>query len=94
MLLSSDFYVQYPGFVQDFIFNILALPPQPDSSKYVEQQLRYFIRSYKPVYDSSQLIHRDLGQVQAEIAKGLKFTKHYFPQYDVPQKVLHVYRSI
>src|SRR3989337_2419376 len=31
----QQLHQKYPGFLQDFIFNILALPAQPDSSKAV-----------------------------------------------------------
>src|SRR3954447_9293182 len=43
---------KYPGFLRDFIYNILALPPHPDSSITVETQLVSFLRSYAPLKDS------------------------------------------
>ncbi|HEX8460906.1 MAG TPA: hypothetical protein VF623_05735 [Segetibacter sp.] len=79
---------KYPGFLQDFIFNILALPPQPDSTQMVEKQIANFVNSYKTIKDSADVIFADLSDVQTEVATGLKFVKHYFPDYKVPVKLI------
>jgi hypothetical protein len=84
----QQLYQKYPGFLQDFIFNILALPPQPDSSKVVERQISYFINSYKPLKDSAAVIFKDVSDIQAEVTTGLKFVKHYFPTYKIPAKLI------
>jgi len=78
----------YPGFLQDFIFNILALPPHPDSSQMVEKQLASFINSYRSLKDSTNVIFTDLDKTRDEVAKGLKFVKHYFPGYKAPSKLI------
>jgi hypothetical protein len=79
---------KYPGFFQDFIFNILALPPQPDSSAVVNLQVGYFIRSYKPLKDSADNVFRDFNNTYNEVKKGLQFVKYYFPEYQLPTKLL------
>lgn len=79
---------KYPGFLQDFLFNILALPPRADSSKAVEQQVKYFISSYKPSKDSADKIFADVKTTEKEVRKGLQFVKYYFPAYKLPAKLI------
>jgi hypothetical protein len=79
---------KYPGFLQDFLFKILALPPQPDSSKIVERLINQYIQSYKPIHDSAENVFADMGPVQQEIAKGLQFVKYYYPEYKLPTKLV------
>lgn len=79
---------KYPGFVQDFVFNILALPAQPDSALAVVNGIRSFINSYKPVSDSANKIFSDFGQVEENVKKGLQHVKYYFPNYKLPVRLL------
>src|SRR5438270_6269090 len=57
---------KYPSFLQDFVFNILALPPQPDSSAVVEKEVRTFIRSYSPLKASAERPFSDMSNTQKE----------------------------
>ena len=84
----QQLHQKYPGFLQDFVFNILALPPQPDSSKVVEQQIVSFIKSYKPLKDSSDKLFAELGNTEKEVRRGLQFVKYYFPAYKLPGKLI------
>lgn len=79
---------KYPGFLQDFLFNILALPAPPDSNEVVKREVVSFLRSYKPVADSAVQVFKDFTAVTKEIEEGLKHVKYYFPQYKIPQKVI------
>lgn len=79
---------KYPGFLQDFIFNILALPPQPDSAKAVKEQLVSFVQSYKSVKDTSDKVFLDLANTEKEVRRGLQFVKYYFPAYKLPVKLI------
>lgn len=79
---------KYPSFLQDFIFNILALPPQPDSSAVVEREVRAFIRSYIPLKTSADKLFTDMSRLQKEVSKGLQFVKYYFPTYKLPTKFI------
>jgi hypothetical protein len=79
---------KYPAFVQDFVFNILALPAQPDSATAVEAGIKSFISSYKSLKDSCDKIFSDFTDIKQDIDRGLKFVKHYFPSYKVPTKVI------
>lgn len=79
---------KYPGFLRDFIFNILALPPQLDSTKAVEQQIVSFLSSYKPLKESAGRVFSDLKDINKQVEKGLQFVKYYFPSYKVPDKLI------
>lgn len=84
----QQLHEKYPGFLRDFIFNILALPPQPDSAKAVEQQVISFIRSYKTLKDSSDKVFSNTADIKKDIQRGLQFVKYYFPAYKLPNKVI------
>lgn len=84
----QELHQKYPGFMQDFIFNILALPPQPDSNKVVEKQIKSYVSTYRPLKDSAELIFSDFSTVQKEITKGFSFVKYYFPEYQLPKKLI------
>jgi len=79
---------KYPGFLQDFVFNILGLPSQPDSAAAVQRDVAAFISSYRPVKDDADKIFASMDQVQKEVKKGLQFVKYYFPAYRVPKKII------
>lgn len=76
---------KYPQFLNDYLYNILMLPPVQDS---VMKKVRSFISDYKPVYDSVQKEFPSFDRQQQQILKGLQFVKYYFPQYKAPEKVI------
>lgn len=76
---------KYPAFLNDYLYNILALPPQKDS---MLPMLTSFIREYRPVYDAAQHSFRDLLPVTRELRQGLQFLKYYFPRYKAPEKMI------
>lgn len=79
---------KYPVFLQDFIFNILALPPQPDSSQAVQRGVLLFIQSYKSIKDDGNKTFASMEDVQSEVKKGMQFVKYYFPEYKLPGKII------
>ena len=79
---------KYPGFLRDFVFNILALPPQPDSTKSVEQQIAFFLHSYQPLKDSADIIFSNTSNIEREVKRGLQFVKFYFPAYKLPNQLI------
>lgn len=81
-------YKKYPGFLQDFIFNILALPAHPDSTQAVENGVRSFIASYHGLSDTANKRVGDLSKTEKDIKRGLQFVKHYFPDYRIPNKII------
>lgn len=84
----QQLHEKYPGFLRDFIFNILALPPQPDSANAVQQQTLTFLRSYRPLKDSADKVFTNLAEVNQQVKRGLQFVKYYFPAYKIPNKLI------
>ena len=84
----QQLHEKYPGFLQDFLFNLLALPPQPDSNQIVKLLIKQYIHSYRPIHDSAENVFTDLRGVQQEIARGLQFVKYYYPEYKLPTKLV------
>lgn len=77
--------LKYPSFLMDYMYNILALSPPVDSAA---QRLKQFIHDYKPVYDTSQVVFPDLNKTKEEIKQGFQFVKFYFPEYQLPKKLI------
>lgn len=76
---------KYPAFMQDYIFNILTQPSHPDS---IKKDIQLFLSSYRSLYDSSKLIFSNIDKEAAIVKRGLQFTKHYFPKYQAPAKLI------
>ncbi|HRH50980.1 MAG TPA: hypothetical protein PLP23_19675 [Panacibacter sp.] len=81
----TELQKKYPSFLNDFLYNILAVPPQPDSAA---QKVKMFLHDYKPIYDSSQLLFANTDKMQKEIERGLQFVQYYFPKYTIPEHVI------
>jgi len=79
---------KYPYFLQDYIYNILGLPAQPDSLMAIENGVRSFISSYKQLKEEADREFDDLPAIAKQVEEGLKYVKHYFPRYPLPAKVL------
>lgn len=76
---------KYPLFLNDYLYNILMLPPMQDS---VVHKVKMFLHDYKPVFDSVEQKFPSLNKQKEEIQRGLQFVKYYFPQYKVPEQVI------
>jgi len=76
---------KYPTFINDYLYNIMALPPQPDS---VTAGLKLFLHDYRYMYDSSQLLFNSFDGQLGQIHKALQFVKYYFPDYKIPSQVI------
>ena len=81
---------RYPHFTSDFIFNILGLDENKVLIKGTDEQeaLSTFIRDYKPMKDSVDLLFGDFGKQAKEIKKALQFVKYYFPKYPLPKAII------
>ncbi|NCI47520.1 gliding motility lipoprotein GldB [Sediminibacterium soli] len=75
-------YQKYPGFTQDFLFNILGV--SPDSAR----DIKLFLRSYRDMYADSRKLFGDFAPIAAEIRKGMQFVKYYFPEYKLPVRLI------
>lgn len=74
---------KYPGFAQDFLFNILGT--SPDSA---HKDVPAFIRSYREMYQSSASKFEDFTAIEKEIRTGLQFVRFYFPAYKLPSRLV------
>ena len=79
---------KYPGFLGDYLQNILGLPPVTDTSQATIDAMRKFLSDYRPVKDSADKIYSDLDPVKQDIIQALKYVKYFFPKYQVPVKLI------
>jgi hypothetical protein len=76
---------KYPGFLQDFMNNILGIQPADSQFAYA---LKKFLADFKPVKQSSDQQFRDFSRYSNEVKTMLQYTKHYFPEYALPEKLI------
>jgi hypothetical protein len=81
---------KYPDFLPDFIYNILGLdldslliPGHPQAAA-----IRMFIHDYMPMKDSADLQYKNFSNQSQAIKKALQYVKYYFPDYQIPQKII------
>ncbi len=76
---------KYPSFLNDFLYNIMGLPPVKDS---VRNALPFYLAAYQPIEDSVKahypLIEKQIPLVQ----EGLKYVHYYFPEYALPKNLI------
>lgn len=76
---------KYPQFINDYLFNLLAVPPGKDSTM---AKVKLFIHDYKPVYDTVIAKYPSIAQTAQEVTQALRFVKYYFPKYKLPQSMV------
>lgn len=76
---------KYGAFLNDYLYNIMVLPPQPDS---VAKKIKMFLHDYHFVYDTAQKYFDDFGDAFKEIKNGLQYVQYYFPEYKAPANVI------
>lgn len=76
---------KYPSFINDYLYNIMALPPQPDT---VAVGLKLFIRDYTKVYDTAQARAQQFDEQMLQVKRGLQFVKYYFPDHQIPTQII------
>lgn len=82
----SNLQTKYTSFLNDYLYNIMILPPHPDT---VAQKIKMFLHDYRFVYDTAQNKFSDFDDhAFSEIKKGLQYVKYYFPQYEMPANVI------
>lgn len=76
---------KYPSFLTDFLYNILAVTPQPDSAV---TKVKMFLNDYRLIYDSAQQNFASMEETKKQITRGFQFVKYYFPEYKLPQHII------
>ncbi len=76
---------QYGSFLNDYLYNIMVLPPQPDS---VAQKIKMFLHEYNYVYSSTEKQFSSFDKEFKQIKNGLQYVKYYFPDYKTPANVI------
>ncbi len=78
---------KYPGFLNDFLYNIMALPPQEDS---LVKGLKLFLHdpNYIRIHDSVNIQFANFEPYRKAVEKGLQYTKYYFPAYKLPKQII------
>ncbi|OYU57296.1 MAG: hypothetical protein CFE25_02210 [Chitinophagaceae bacterium BSSC1] len=73
----------YPGFAKDFLFNIMGTTPTT-----AVNDIKSFSNSYRLMYDSAKQHFANLQPVSDQVEMGLKYVKHYFPNYKLPTNLV------
>jgi hypothetical protein len=74
---------KYPGFTQDFLYNILATSPETAMA-----DVPQFIDAYQSLYKQTTIKYASLAKQEAAIKQGLRYVKYYFPDYKLPTKLI------
>lgn len=80
-------YALYPSFAENYFSTILNTNPswgRDTASSYIKG----FIKAYRKLYDTSQLIFADFSSYEKEIKKTLQYLKYYFPTYHAPANII------
>ena len=78
---------RYPSFGENFITTILGADPKWKEDS-ITAYVRGFVKAFKNVYNSSQVLFKDFTPYEKEIKKGLQFVKYYFPSYVAPKRII------
>ena len=79
---------EFPDFTGDFVNNILGAGPLSDTSRVAFAAAREFLVSYLGIRDSLKSKYQRLDWLERELRQGFRYIKYYFPQYQLPQKVV------
>lgn len=76
---------QYGSFMNDYLYNIMVLTPNPDS---IPLKIKMFLHDYTYVYNAAEKKFGDFKEPFNQIKKGLQYVKYYFPEYKTPANVI------
>jgi hypothetical protein len=79
---------KYPVFLPDFVQKVLGLPQLDQNQPETISLLKKFLGDYRPIKDSADKVFKNVDDLTASITEGLKYVKHYFPQYKQPEKLI------
>ena len=75
---------KYPGFIQDFLFNIIGTSPDKAMN-----ELPRFLRTYQAWLVAAKS-DKVLEPYFLQVREGCKFVKYYFPRYALPKKLITI----
>jgi hypothetical protein len=73
-------------FMRDYIYKILALE-NTDTSKW-GSVIKRFYADYKPIFDSTLLLDKEIDQAKQKLETSLRYVKYYFPHYKLPEQFI------
>lgn len=76
---------KYPGFLNDFLANILGIQPGEPQAGAI---LKKFITDFRPVKDAADKQYKDFSAHSREVEQMLRYVKHYFPSYQAPATLI------
>ncbi len=78
---------KYKGFGGNFFGRILNADPRWGDDT-MQNYVKGFVRAYRYIYDSSQLLYKDFTPYEKQIKQGLKYVHYYFPGYKIPHYLI------
>lgn len=78
---------QYPDFYNDFMQQILGVNGF-DTSRNTLLVTREFLRGYRPIFDSLQLLYKKTDWLQKDLQHAFQYVKYYFPKYNSGKAIL------
>jgi hypothetical protein len=76
---------KYPGFLNDFLVNILGIPQGDPQAGMI---IKKFIIDFRPVKENADKQFSNFKAYNEELIQMLKHVKYYFPSYPLPAKVI------
>ncbi|MFM7672161.1 MAG: hypothetical protein ACKO6Q_06180 [Bacteroidota bacterium] len=77
----------HPVFYAEFMENVLGLPNN-DSSASTQENLRFFFRGYRPLFDTLRVEYKKVDDIQRAVQEGIRFVRHYFPNYPTKKNLI------
>ncbi len=74
-------------FSNNYLIRILGVDPRLPADSNIKDIVS-FIRSYQNVYDTVQQKFGDFTPYERELKKSFQFIKYYFPDYELPKKII------
>jgi hypothetical protein len=76
---------KYQDLISIFLQNILGV-----DSAGMETGVREFIRMSNPIQDTVNDVFKNTNDIEKDFKKAFRFVKYYFPQYNLPKKIITV----
>ena len=52
--------------------------------------IRYFYGGYRPIYDSMQLLYKNLDWLKNDLEESFRYVKYYYPSFTAPQVITFI----